>query len=176
VYLHQHGAPNTNYGLDVSRIDLGTSWQTYRLECTASDFIGIVRDARLRFWLAPYAEAGDQYYFNEVHLFRKADLGKPGSEPLSDVGTKPQEFALEQNYPNPFNASSHFRFWISEFAAVKLHVFDLLGREVAVLVNEKKDPGSYQVRWDASGFPSGVYIYRLQAGSFVQSRKLVLVK
>jgi hypothetical protein len=59
---------------------------------------------------------------------------------------------------------------------VKLSVFDLLGREVAVLVNEKKAPGSYEVKFDASGLPSGVYLYRLTAGIFVQSRKMIVVK
>jgi hypothetical protein len=59
---------------------------------------------------------------------------------------------------------------------VKLVVFDLLGREVAVLVNERKAPGSYEATFDANGLASGVYVYRLTAGSFVQSRKMVLVK
>jgi hypothetical protein len=59
---------------------------------------------------------------------------------------------------------------------VKLQVFDLLGREVAVLVNEQKDPGGYQVRFDASSLPSGVYLYRLTAGNYVDAKKLVLVR
>ena len=62
------------------------------------------------------------------------------------------------------------------FSDVKLSVFDLLGREVAVLVNERKGPGSYEVKFDGSGLASGVYFYRLQAGDFVQSKKLLLLK
>ena len=59
---------------------------------------------------------------------------------------------------------------------MSLKVFDLLGREVATLANEIKSPGSYKLRWDASGVPSGVYFYRLQAGDFVQSKKLAILK
>jgi hypothetical protein len=89
---------------------------------------------------------------------------------------KPTEFRLEQNYPNPFNPSTHFAFRIAEFGLVSLKVYDLLGREVATLVNEVKQPGSYEVTWDASGFASGVYFYRLHAGTFVQTKKLMLLR
>jgi len=88
----------------------------------------------------------------------------------------PATFALEQNYPNPFNGISNFGFSISDFGWVKLTVYDLLGREVAVLVNERKPAGHYEVRFDASGLSSGVYLYRLEAGGFVATRKLHLVK
>jgi YVTN family beta-propeller protein len=95
----------------------------------------------------------------------------------------PKEFSLCQNFPNPFNPSTTISFTIAgskEYGVgsteTKLAVYDLLGREVAVLVNEKKQPGTYGVKFDASAFSSGVYIYRLQAGDFVASKKLVLVK
>ena len=83
---------------------------------------------------------------------------------------------LCQNFPNPFNPNSDIRYQISEFRTVKLAVYDLLGREVAVLVNETTPPGTYQVRFDGTGLPSGVYFYRLQAGSYVETRKMMLVR
>jgi hypothetical protein len=88
----------------------------------------------------------------------------------------PGDFTLEQNYPNPFNGVSQIGFRIPEAAAVKLKVFDLLGREVAVLVNEHKPAGSYQVRFEAGNLSSGVYVYKLTAGSMALTRKLVLMK
>jgi hypothetical protein len=88
----------------------------------------------------------------------------------------PGKFALFQNYPNPFNPSSDIRYQISEFRHVKLAVYDLLGREVAILVNEQEAPGSYTARWNADGLASGVYICRLKAGAFVESRKMILAR
>ncbi|MDI6765525.1 MAG: alpha-amylase family glycosyl hydrolase [Bacteroidota bacterium] len=76
-----------------------------------------------------------------------------------------KEFYLSQNYPNPFNPITNFEFRISEFGIVSLKVYNLLGQEVATLVNEHMQPGSYKVSWDASQIPSGVYFYRLSVGS-----------
>ncbi len=88
----------------------------------------------------------------------------------------PLEFALEQNYPNPFNPSTVIRYQIPEVSQVMLKVFDLLGREVATLVNEAKEPGTFSVQWNASGVASGVYLYRLQVGGFVETRKMCVIR
>jgi len=88
----------------------------------------------------------------------------------------PLVYALSQNYPNPFNPATEIRFEVPQAGDVRLAVYDLLGREVAVLVNEKKLPGSYDVRFDATGLSSGVYLYRLKAGNFVQTRRMIVLK
>ncbi|MBI4427716.1 MAG: T9SS type A sorting domain-containing protein, partial [Ignavibacteriales bacterium] len=88
----------------------------------------------------------------------------------------PASFKLIQNYPNPFNPSTEIQFSLPQRNHVTLTVFDLLGREVATLVSEELSAGSYSARWDATGFPSGVYFCRLQAGDFVETKKLVLVR
>ena len=88
----------------------------------------------------------------------------------------PLRFVLEQNYPNPFNPATRINFCIPDDKLVTLKIFDLLGREIAVLVNGKKQAGIHSVDWNAIGFPSGVYFYRLQAGSFTETKKLVLLK
>jgi hypothetical protein len=88
----------------------------------------------------------------------------------------PTNYTLEQNYPNPFNPSTTIGYRIQERGFVSLKVFDVLGREVAALVNEMKQPGSHLVQWDASKIASGAYFYRIQAGDFVASRKLLLLK
>jgi N-acetylmuramoyl-L-alanine amidase len=91
-------------------------------------------------------------------------------------GAIPLECALEQNYPNPFNPSTNFEFRISNFGFVSLKIFDVLGREVATLVNDVRPAGTYKLRWDASALPSGVYFYQLRTSQFVQTKKLVLTK
>jgi hypothetical protein len=90
--------------------------------------------------------------------------------------TLPTTFGLEQNYPNPFNPSTSFEFRVPGLELVELRVFDLLGREVATLVNKAMIPGSYVVQWNAASLPSGVYFYQLRAGSFVETKKMVLAK
>ena len=95
----------------------------------------------------------------------------------------PETYLLEQNYPNPFNVSTTIRYSVPEHSYVTLKVFDLLGREVATLVNEEKQTGFYAVKFDGSSLASGVYFYRIeatpaggQAGNFIETKKLVLVK
>lgn len=88
----------------------------------------------------------------------------------------PATYALEQNYPNPFNPRTAVRFQVPGVSDVSIAVYDLLGREVAVLVNERITPGSYEATFDARSLSSGVYIYRMTAGSFAQSRKMLLIR
>jgi hypothetical protein len=88
----------------------------------------------------------------------------------------PTQMVLEQNYPNPFNPSTAISFRLSAVSVVNLRVFDLLGREVATLVDGRMEAGTHSVTWKASPFSSGVYFYRLQSGNSVLTRKLVLVK
>ena len=88
----------------------------------------------------------------------------------------PNSFALEQNYPNPFNPSTSIQYRVSSISQVILKVYDVLGNEVATLVNEEKPVGSYEVKFDASGLSSGIYFYKLQAGSLVETRKMILMK
>ncbi len=85
-------------------------------------------------------------------------------------------FVLEQSYPNPFNPKTVIGFSVPAATDVRLSVFDLLGREVAVLVNGKISPGRHQAEFDATALPSGVYFYRLRAGSFVETKKAVLIR
>ncbi len=96
-------------------------------------------------------------------------------EPTSDV-VGPQTFSLEQNYPNPFNPSTKINYQIPELSFVTLKVFDVLGNEVKGLVNEEKSIGSYNVEFDGTTLSSGIYFYRLQAGSFGETKKMVLMK
>jgi hypothetical protein len=86
------------------------------------------------------------------------------------------EFALSQNYPNPFNPSTIINFQLAQRSPVELKVYDLLGKEVAILINEEKDAGCYKVRFNASSMASGVYIYTLKAGGYFSSKKMIFLK
>lgn len=88
----------------------------------------------------------------------------------------PESFMLLQNYPNPFNPVTNIEFAISKSAFVELTVFDVTGREIETLVSRDLNAGTYKADWNASGYPSGVYFYRLDAGEFIETRKMVLIK
>ena len=112
--------------------------------------------------------------------YRLKQIDFDGSFEYSDVVevevTTPLEYALEQNYPNPFNPTTTIKFELPEKNFVQLKIFDVLGSEVATLMNEEKAPGSYEVFFDAAKLVSGVYIYSLKAGNFTQSKKMILMK
>jgi len=88
----------------------------------------------------------------------------------------PKEFRLFQNYPNPFNGNSRIKYSIPQSSNVIIKVFDVLGKEIELLVNDEKTAGTYEVNWNAANLPSGVYFYRLQAGNFVEIKKMILLK
>ena len=96
---------------------------------------------------------------------------------IQQISTEiPQSFSLSQNYPNPFNPATNFGFRIADFGLVRLTVFDALGREVEVLVNQQLQPGIFEMNWDATACPSGVYYYRLESDGFTETKKMVLIK
>ena len=88
----------------------------------------------------------------------------------------PKNFALQQNFPNPFNPTTVISYELPVTSSVRLIVYDMLGREVAVLVNEQRPAGAHTAMWDAQGMPSGVYFYRLTAGSFMSTHKMLMIK
>jgi len=88
----------------------------------------------------------------------------------------PTEFLLHQNYPNPFNPSTTIKFELPKSSEVRLSAYDMLGREVSVLVDERRDAGVHEVKFDGSRLASGVYFYRLQAGDYVASKKMLVLK
>jgi hypothetical protein len=101
-------------------------------------------------------------------LNKKVNTGKTISTVTS--------YSVSQNYPNPFNPSTTIRYQIPKPGLVTLKVYDILGREVATLVNENKGEGSYEFAFNASKFASGVYIYQLRVNDYVASKKMILLK
>jgi hypothetical protein len=140
--------------------DMGASWTHCGLDSV---------------WITSLVSFGDTTFAitgrDGVYRLTGTGVTAVGQQTKAPVG-----FALYQNYPNPFNPSTGIRYRVSGSGIVTLKVYDVLGREVATLVNERKTPGSYSVRFDASGLASGVYFYRLQAGSFAETKKLLLLR
>lgn len=118
------------------------------------------------------------YIANSYGLFTMKSFGVIDSitSVENEFYISPSDFTLFQNYPNPFNPSTVISYQLSAFSNVVLKVYDVLGNEVATLVNKEKSPGNYKVHWNASEFASGLYFYKLQAGQFSSVKKLILIK
>ncbi len=136
----------------------GTTWAIDTLPVPVSDFL-LDNDGH-RFALG----AGRLFRWNGIIL---------GIEPSQEL---PKNYELMQNYPNPFNPTTRIEYQIPNREFVTLKVFDILGREVKTLVNEQQSPGTHHVEFDASNLSSGVYLYRLKAGEFIQQQKMLLIK
>ncbi|RKY91168.1 MAG: peptidase S8 [Ignavibacteriae bacterium] len=127
----------------------------------------------------------DESILSGTYQYRLKQTDYDGSYEYSniievEVGI-PTEFSLEQNYPNPFNPTTIIRFSIpavetGHAPSVRLIVFDILGNKVATLINEEKEAGIYEVEFDATGITSGIYFYKLQAGNFVETKKMMVIK
>jgi hypothetical protein len=117
-----------------------------------------------------------EYALSNIYSYDQS-LEKGNVKELSwDGGGVVKEYDLAQNFPNPFNPSTTIRYQIPQAGIVTLKIYDILGSEVATLVNEEKLAGKYEVNFNASSLASGVYIYKIQAGSFINSKKMILLK
>ena len=164
--LHTHGTDlyvGTNQGVYRST-NLGTSWTGINTGLPAQPAVTTLAS-------------------NDRYLFAGLDPNSVWRRPLSEVtsaGTPddqlPHRYSLGQNFPNPFNPATTINFDLPAAGEVRIAVYDLLGREIAVLVQEKKPAGSHSVRFDGAGFASGVYFYRLDAGNFSRVRRMVLLQ
>jgi ligand-binding sensor domain-containing protein len=97
-------------------------------------------------------------------------------EQESHIKRLPSAFSLSQNFPNPFNPTTTIKYQIPELSFVTLKVFDVLGNEITKLINKEKLSGNYEVEFDATGLPSGIYFYRLQTENFIETKKMILLK
>jgi hypothetical protein len=99
-----------------------------------------------------------------------------GAVSVEENEITPLEFSLEQNYPNPFNPTTIIQYSIKEKSPVELVLYDMLGSQVKVLVNEEQDAGDYDIEFNAVNLVSGIYFYKLKAGDFFETKKMVLMK
>lgn len=108
---------------------------------------------------------------NGIYKFNDLIIGINGNN-----NSLPQNFFLDQNYPNPFNPSTTINYSVEKAVNVSIKIYSVLGREVAQLVNEYKQPGNYSVKWNAENFPSGIYVYRMSVDGLSIDKKMVLLK
>ncbi|OGU33299.1 MAG: hypothetical protein A2057_10785 [Ignavibacteria bacterium GWA2_35_9] len=111
-----------------------------------------------------------------VSIFWKAVVTFVNSTSVEEKNSSHLEFHLYQNYPNPFNPLTSIEYRVGSIEYVIIKIYDILGNEVATLVDEEKPAGTYEVTWNANGLSSGVYFYQLKAGEFTQTKKLVLMR
>lgn len=117
----------------------------------------------------------------EFRIYTTVKLPAPEPGLVTDIEsdfteTIPTEFKLNQNYPNPFNPSTKIQYQVAKSSNVSLKVFDVIGNEVATLVNDFKPAGKYEIEFDAGKFSSGIYFYKLKAGNFIETKKMILLR
>jgi Secretion system C-terminal sorting domain len=131
-------------------------------------------------WIYYYVTAVTTSDYESNASDRKSvDVNGYANEQKISTGKEPKkqlEYSLSSNYPNPFNPSTSINYTIKSAGVVTLKVYDMLGKEVATLVNERKEPGSYLVNFNAENLPSGIYVYKITANDFTSTKKLMLLK
>jgi hypothetical protein len=126
-------------------------------------------------WSIFFWDAGNGWCTSDDGLIGHTTSG--GSTAVSEGKImRPTSFSLEQNYPNPFNPATNIAFTLPAKSFVSLKIFDVIGREIATVVSEELSSGPHAYTWNAGALGSGVYFYRLQAGSFIETKKLILIK
>jgi hypothetical protein len=174
----------SGFGLKTYKANLSPSWQTYSTEFKTTGFWSTGDNGRLIFVLFPYGRSGDVYYIDNVVLQKldgSSQTAARMTEPLEEQSVAeenlvPEEFSLAQNYPNPFNPTTTIRYALPVASHVTLKVYNTLGQEVEALVDESQDAGFKSVIFDAGRLASGIYFYRIQAGNFVDTKKLLILK
>jgi hypothetical protein len=102
--------------------------------------------------------------------------GFGAAENIRETNNLPNTFSLSQNFPNPFNPGTTINYSLSSEGHVSIKVYNILGEEISTIVNEKKGAGNYNIYFNGIGLPSGIYFYRIQAGDFSETRKMILLK
>jgi photosystem II stability/assembly factor-like uncharacterized protein len=126
-------------------------------------------------WGIDFVDTSRAFICGDYGTIYRLDVTTTPSLSVGDNET-PTRFALEQNFPNPFNPSTRIAFSVQASGFTSLKVYDILGKEVATVVNEVKQPGNYAIQFDASKLASGVYYYRLNAGAFSETKKMILAR
>jgi enterochelin esterase-like enzyme len=160
---------NVKFSMDLGTYDIASLIPLVR------SFIPILQTRGYTYRYDEYNE-GHSWGNWRAHVDNALELFFPATPTSVREQNSPTEIVLHQNYPNPFNPDTEVRYQISEVSTVVLKVFDLLGREVATLVNERLEPGTYHVKFDATNLAGGTYFYRLHAGGTAQTRRLLLLK
>ena len=163
------------YSLNIS-FYMDSLYQLGEISGNNELFLTLAPDGRTMYFSANYDTLG-RYDLYETKMF----IDENGDTVLTDLqdietNTIPEDFYLYPNYPNPFNPSTRISYSIPEYSKIIVKIFDILGNEIETLVNEEKPSGSYDLTWNATGLPSGVYFYQLRAGGYVKTKKMILIR
>jgi hypothetical protein len=156
------------YGEGLAKFD-GVNWTVFNISNSGllSDYVyAIAIDNAGNKWIGTWGGGLAVYREGGVIL----DVEKENNKEL------PTKFVLYQNYPNPFNPATKIKYILPEQSFVSISIYDILGKEIATLVKERKPAGNYELEFNASNLPSGVYFYRMKAGNFVETKKMLLMK
>lgn len=147
------------------------TWTEHSYDITP--YVNMSSQVKIRFRLnSDVYITGQGWWVDDIKMTNYC-LGTVGVPGLTNI---PKSFAMEQNYPNPFNPVTVIKYQVPQPVSVSIRVFDLLGKELATLVNEKKEPGYYEASFNGSNLASGLYFYRIEAGNFVETKKMMLIK
>ena len=158
-----------NYGFDIQRCVNNDEWENigfvrgYGNSNSPKYYTFIDRN--------PFGGCKFQYRLKQIDTYGNFEYSY-----IIQTELTPIEISLHQNYPNPFNPSTKMRYLIPQSSTVVIKVFDIIGNEIETLINEEKQTGIYEITWNAEGLPSGIYFYRLQAGDFISTKKMLLLK
>jgi len=156
------------YDMDISKTtNGGVSWQSD--DIPGIDIVGILESIETTI---NSDETADVYAVGVKGIILK----KSGISSVQPDGTNIRTFLLSQNFPNPFNPSTKIEYQVPEMSSVSIKIYDLLGKEIKTLINEEKPAGNYEVEFDGTGLPSGIYFYQLKAGGYVETKKMVLLR
>ena len=163
---------NNELGFKIARKEMGAPYFEI-IDSVQSDVltyreVGLEPDRIFIYKVCAYNEYGFSAYTNEVVV-------NTGNE-FNDGIFISNNFLLKENYPNPFNPVTNIVFSIEETSFTKLSIYNTLGEIVEVLVNSQLQPGIYSFQWDATGYNSGVYFYRLESGNFIETKRMILIK
>ncbi|HRK72931.1 MAG TPA: T9SS type A sorting domain-containing protein, partial [Rhodothermales bacterium] len=167
----------TNWDQFRKTVNLTSSLQRYKIPLNQFGRLGGGTLSLNDLELLGFYVRNDQPYAQPFDLeVRRVRLVTESYVPIESEQTLPENLVLEQNYPNPFNPSTNIRFSLPQPGKVTLAVYDVLGRRIAVLLNEVREVGNYEVRFDASNLPNGTYFYSVSAGGKTVTKKMILLK
>jgi hypothetical protein len=174
IFYWRHALNATSYRIQVS---VSPSMQNPAINQVVTDTFLIVPPGTfnyytLYYWRISASDSCGESPFSLIWSF--TTLGPSAVRNIS--GEIPESNKLYYNYPNPFNPSTCIRFDIPKSAFIKISVFDISGREVAVIVNESMQAGRYEAIWNGSGYSNGIYFYKISAGSYTETKKMILMK
>ena len=189
VMSSNNGQNWTSIGMNDKNINSMTAYGSYLFVSTYDSGIFMTNNNGANWYnrnqgIPPsYLNQFGEIFISDNYIFAGANTYGAWRRQLTDIISVknistviPDKYLLEQNYPNPFNPRTNIKFQVKSAGVVKIVVLDILGKEVATLVNEKLQPGTYETTFDASAYPSGAYLYKIESGAFKDVKRMILIK